>query len=95
MRHWRLHNERDILRHLQHRTSFLRPLIDEIEEPSDPPAIVLKWLDDGMLKASNTKRLTRPEVKYVAKGVLEALKVLHEGGYVHTSKCKSLPRMLV
>ena len=33
--------------------------------------------------ASDTKRLTRPEVKQVAKGVLEALNVMHEDGYIH------------
>ncbi|KAF2871969.1 kinase-like domain-containing protein [Massariosphaeria phaeospora] len=83
VRHWRLQNERDVLRRFQHRTAYLRPLIDEIENPSDPPAIVLRWLDDDMLNASNAKRLTRPEVKHVAKGVLEALRVMHEDGCVH------------
>lgn len=80
----RLENERDVLKRFQTRTSSLRPLIDEIEDPADPPALVLKHLDDNLLNASATQRLTGLEVKYVARSVLEAPKVLHEDGYVHT-----------
>lgn len=84
VRHFRLQNERDVLKRFQSRTSCLRPLIDEIEDPSDPPALVLKHLDDDLLSASAAQRLTRLEIKNVAKKTLEALKVLHEDGYVHT-----------
>jgi len=84
IRHFRLENERDILKHFQSQTSSLRPLIDEIEDPSDPPALVLKHLDDDLLNASTMQRLTRQEIKHVAKTILEALKVLHGDGYVHT-----------
>lgn len=84
--HFRLQNERDILLRFQSRTPFLRPLLDEVEDPPDPPTLILKYLDDDILHASNTKRLTRPEVKYVAERVLEALKVLHGDGFVHTGK---------
>jgi serine/threonine protein kinase len=84
VRHSRLENERSLLQRFQHRTPFLRPIIDDIEDPEDPPAIILRWLDDDVMRASDTKRLTRPEVKEVAKGVLEALKVIHEDGYIHT-----------
>ncbi|KAF1951620.1 kinase-like protein [Byssothecium circinans] len=59
----------------------IRPLLDQIEEP---PALVLKFLHDNLLKASNMKRLERPEIKFVARGVLEALNIFHEAGYVHT-----------
>lgn len=59
-------------------------MIEEIEFKSGPPALVLKHLDDDCLAASNKKRFTRPEVKFVAKAVLEALHVLHEDGFVHT-----------
>jgi hypothetical protein len=45
---------------------------------------VLKYLDDNITRASRKQRLTRRKIKYVAKNVLEALKVLHEDGYVHT-----------
>lgn len=81
---WRLHNERDILRRFQGRTHTLRPLSDEIEDPAEPPAIVLEYLDDDSSKASRKQRLSRPEIKYVAKNILSALQVLHQDGYVHT-----------
>ena len=84
VRHFRLRNERDVLKRFQGRTSSLRPLVDEIEEPSELPALVLKYLDDDLLSASATRRLTRLEIKHVARKVLEALEVLHEDGYVHT-----------
>ncbi|KMU88548.1 hypothetical protein CIHG_06348 [Coccidioides immitis H538.4] len=83
-RHFRIANERDVLRKFQSRTPHLRPLIDEIVEPADLPAIVLKHLEDDLLTASNAKKLSRREIKYASKRVLEALKVLHEDGYVHT-----------
>ncbi|RMD41377.1 hypothetical protein DV735_g3756, partial [Chaetothyriales sp. CBS 134920] len=82
--HWRLQNEADVLNHYQSRTPFLRPLVDEIQEPADPPSIVLKHLDTDMLTESNKQRLSRPEIKQVAKSVLEALRVLHKDGMVHT-----------
>ncbi|ESZ92264.1 serine/threonine protein kinase [Sclerotinia borealis F-4128] len=84
VRHFRLDNERDILKRFQFRTPSLRPLLDKIEDPSDPPALVLKHLDDDLLNASAAQRLTRLEIKHVAKCVQEALKVFHEDGYVHT-----------
>lgn len=84
--HFRLQNERDVLNRFQSRTPFIRPFIDEIVEPADPPAIVLKHLDDHLLNASVSKRLTNQEIKYVARRILEALKVLHENNFVHTGK---------
>ncbi|KAK2754807.1 hypothetical protein FQN54_006700 [Arachnomyces sp. PD_36] len=83
-RHFRITNERDVLKKYQTKTPHLRPLIDEIVEPADPPAIVLKYLETDLLTASNAKKLSGREIKYVSKRVLEALKVLHEDGYVHT-----------
>lgn len=84
--HFRLQNERDVLKRFQSLTFFIRPLIDEILEPADPPAIVLKYLIDHLLNASAFARLTNREVKYVARRILEALKVLHENNYVHSGK---------
>ena len=84
VRHFHLENERDVLKRFQARAPSLRSLIDEIEDPSDPPALVLGYLDDDVLRASAAKKLTRPEVKFVIRNVLEALKVLHEDGYIHT-----------
>jgi hypothetical protein len=44
VRHFRLDNERDVLKRFQYQTPSLRPLIDEIDDPSDPPALVLRHL---------------------------------------------------
>ncbi|KAK3899873.1 kinase-like domain-containing protein [Staphylotrichum tortipilum] len=62
----------------------LRPLVDEIRSPADRPAIVLRYLDSDLLTESNKKRLSRPEIKHVARCVREALRVLHRDGMVHT-----------
>ena len=40
--HFRVENERNVLRRFHDRTPFLRPLIDEIEDPSEPPCDCLK-----------------------------------------------------
>jgi serine/threonine protein kinase len=85
-KHFRVENERDVLRHFCDRTPFLRPLIDEIEDPSCTHAIVLRYLEDSLLRASIRETLNRKELKYVARRVLEALKVLHDDGYVHTGR---------
>ncbi|OJD13104.1 STE/STE20 protein kinase [Blastomyces percursus] len=82
--HPRVENERDVLKRFRGRTPYLRPLIDEIDEPADPPIIVLKYLDDHLLNASIKKTLNRKELKHISRCVLEALKVLHGDGYVHT-----------
>jgi hypothetical protein len=58
-------------------------LIDEIEDPPDPPALVLKHLDDDCDSATQRPTI-KFEIKHVAKKVLEALNVLHGDGYVHT-----------
>lgn len=76
----RLNNEREMLKRFKG-NRHIRPLLDEIEEP---PALVLKFLHDNLLSASNTRRLERSELRFVARGVLEALNVIHEAGYVHT-----------
>lgn len=86
MRHWRLENERDVLKRFQGRAPGLRPLVDEIVGAEEAPAIVLKHLDDDALNVSSTRRLTTAEVKYVAKTVLQALEILHGDGFVHTGK---------
>ncbi|KAK0649247.1 kinase-like domain-containing protein [Cercophora newfieldiana] len=82
--HWRLRNEADILKRYQYETPFLRPLVDDIHDPADPPSIVLRYLDSDVLTESNKKRLSRPEIKQVARCVLEALRLLHKDGMVHT-----------
>jgi hypothetical protein len=77
--HWHLHNECNILKCFQGRTPTLRPPLNEMKDPAELPAIVLKYLDDDLTRASRKQRLTRQEIKYV---VLEVLQVLHED--VHT-----------
>lgn len=84
VRHFRLQNERDILLRFQNRTPCIRPLIEELEDSTVPPTLILKYLDDDALRASNKQRLTRPEVKYIGKKALQALSVLHDEGFVHT-----------
>lgn len=83
---YRLDNERDILKHF-HAQPGIRRLLDETQ---DPPSLVLKYLDDNLLTASNSKRLEKPEIKFIAKRILEALQAFHEDGYVHTGITLSL-----
>lgn len=47
--HWRLQNEAEILKRYQSKTPFLRPIVDGIQEPADPPSIVLKHLDSVLI----------------------------------------------
>lgn len=82
--HPRVENERNVLQRFQHRTPFLRPLIDEIDESFVPVTIALKYLQGDLLDASVAKTLNRRELKYVSRCVLEAVKTLHEDGFVHT-----------
>jgi serine/threonine protein kinase len=82
--HPRVENERNVLRRFQHRTPYLRPLIDEIDEPSFPVTISLRYLQRDLLNASVVKTLNRKELKYVSRCVLEAIKTLHDDGFVHT-----------
>ena len=78
----RLHNERQVLKDLKE-NPCIRPLVDTVE---DPPALVLKYLDDNLLDASNARRLEKADIKFVARNVLTALDALHERGYVHTGQ---------
>lgn len=82
--HWRLQNEASILKRFQNTTPSLRPLLDEILEPVEPASIVLKYLDKDLLQESRRERLSRPDIKRVARTILLALKVLHKDGLVHT-----------
>jgi hypothetical protein len=66
------------------RTPCIRPLIEDFWDTTVPPTLILRYLDDDALRALNKQRLTRLEMKYVAKRVLEALAVLHDEGFVHT-----------
>ncbi|PYI07608.1 putative serine/threonine protein kinase [Aspergillus sclerotiicarbonarius CBS 121057] len=76
--------ERDVLKRFQRSTTHLRPLLDEVQEPAEPPIILVKYLEDDLLSSSIKKTLNRQELKCVARSILEALNVLHNDGYVHT-----------
>ena len=82
--------EVDILKRFQDRTSAIRPLIDEIEDPKDPQIICLAYLDHDLRTVARHHLLTRPEIKHVARRVLEALKVLHQENFVHTGTTSCL-----
>ncbi|KAL2048848.1 hypothetical protein ABVK25_010906 [Lepraria finkii] len=56
-------------------------MIDTIE---DPPSLVLKYLDENLLRISGQKRLESSDLKLVARNLLKALAALHENGFVHT-----------
>ncbi|KAL2041988.1 hypothetical protein N7G274_005176 [Stereocaulon virgatum] len=77
---WPLKNERDILEAVRD-NPCIRPIIDTSD---DPPSLILKYLDDNLLNASNAKTLERADIKYVARNLLQALEALHSRGYVHT-----------
>lgn len=78
----RLNNEREVLEIL-HGHPCIRPMIDISE---DPPSLVLKFLDENLLKLSGQKRIEGPDLKLVARSLLQALAALHEHGFVHTGK---------
>ena len=76
----RLNNEREVLETLRDHP-YIRPMIDITE---DPPSLVLKFLDDNLLKVSGQDRLEGSDLKLVARNLLQALAALHEKGFVHT-----------
>jgi len=76
-------NERNVLKKLQHRSPFIRPMIEEIQGPDLPLTIALEYLDTTISEASAGKALNRKELKHVSRSVLEALQSLHDDGYVH------------
>lgn len=67
-----------------------RPLIDEIHEPREPPAIVLKHYDCHVGEVADTKGLGPREMRHVVRRVLEARRVLQENGFIHTGGLSSL-----
>ncbi len=77
---YRLNNEWEVLERFQGQPC-IRQLTDEIH---DLPSLLLKYFDDNLLNVSNSKRLERSDIKFVAKNILETLNAFHEVGYVHT-----------
>lgn len=86
--HPRVENERDILRRFRH-TPYLQSLADEIVEPSTPTTIALRYLESDLLREDTKRVLNRKELKHVSRHILEALKVLHTHGFVHTGLYRS------
>lgn len=84
--HPRVTNERDVLKVFAPRSKYIRPLLDEIVDPAEPATIVLRHLQSTLLQASIQQKLNRTELKCVCRGVLEALAVMHNEGYVHAGK---------
>jgi hypothetical protein len=64
--HPRIENERDALKRFQSHTPYLRPLVDEIEEPRSPNTIALRYLQIDPLDTSIAKILNRKELKHVS-----------------------------
>jgi serine/threonine protein kinase len=88
--HFRLQNECDVLVRFQSSTPHIRPLVDEIGTGTESHALVMRWLDGDLLEATKNRQLASPEVKLVAKGILEALRALHAEGFIHTGKPAAL-----
>lgn len=86
--HPRVANERDVLKIFAPRSQYIRPLLDEIVDPAEPTTIVLSHLQSTLLQASNRQKLNRTELKFVCRGVLEALAVMHSEGYVHAGELR-------
>jgi hypothetical protein len=82
--HFRLANERDVLRRLNGLPPYIRPLLDEITDPAEPTTIVLRHLEDHLLRASIERTLNRKELKYVSRRILEALQTMHGEGFVRS-----------
>lgn len=78
--------EAKLLQKYQHINPHIRPMIDELTSPKEPPAIVLEYLDSDLRAESRCKLLSRPEIKQVAKNVLKVRKTLHQDKIVHSGK---------
>ena len=75
----RLYREHGLLQRFRNVPS-IRQIIDEIQTP---PLLVLENLDRNVLEESGSKRLKVSDIKFVARGILEALAVVHEERFVH------------
>ena len=77
-----LRSELEVLQRFQARAP-LRRLIDEV---SDPPFLILEYLDSNLLVESGKKALASTDLKRVARTVLLALAAMHAEGMVHTGR---------
>lgn len=76
----RIHREREILQQFEGH-SCLRNFIDHGKEP---PFLALEYLELDALKASGQAKLSRQDIKFIARSVLTALESLHAKGIAHT-----------
>lgn len=61
----------------------IRQLLDHGE---DPPFLALEHLDDDALRLSGAGKLSRSDIKTIARGTLRALSSLHAKGIAHTGE---------
>ncbi|GAT24376.1 quinate utilisation oxidoreductase QutH [Aspergillus luchuensis] len=48
----------------QSRCLSLRPVLDKIHDPAEPPAIIFKYLDHDMARSSRKQRLNRQDINF-------------------------------
>ena len=61
----------------------IRQLIDYGNEP---PFLVLEHLESDALRYSGEARISRQDIKFIARNILSALRSLHAKGIAHTGK---------
>ena len=64
---------------------YIRPLIEVADEPG---FMVLRYLDDNVYTAASIQRLSRKDLRLVARTILGALEALHPKGYNHSGKLR-------
>lgn len=79
----RIQREKEILQQFEGH-SCLRSFIDHGKEPS--PFLALEYLELDALKASGRAKLSRQDIKFIARSVLTALESLHAKGIAHTGR---------
>lgn len=79
----RIQREKEILQQFEGH-SCLRSFIDHGKEPS--PFLALEYLELDALKASGQAKLSRQDIKFIARSVLTALESLHAKGIAHTGR---------
>ncbi|KAK5711485.1 hypothetical protein LTR17_018360 [Elasticomyces elasticus] len=76
----RLQREKAILQQFEG-DAPIRQLIDYGKEP---PFLVLEHLESDALRSSSEARISRQDIKFIARSVLSALECLHAKGIAHT-----------
>jgi casein kinase II subunit alpha len=57
-----------------------------LDHGEDPPFLVLEHLDTDALRLSGDGKLSRSDIKSIARGTLQALSSLHAKGIAHTGE---------